>query len=93
MPRELHLSAVAQVRRTAKGDTISLSLITNGVPLFQGLQPATVTVSPAWTAESHPVITPRASSAQKNAAVLTNHVWEYNGKNLGFKMTGDGWET
>ena len=93
MPRELHLSAVAQVRRTAKGDTISLSLITNGVPLFQGLQPATFTVSPAWTAESHPVITPKASSAQKNVAVLTNHVWEYNGKNLGFNLTGDGWET
>lgn len=37
MGKEIHLSATAAVRRTLKGDTLSLSLQTNGVPLFQGL--------------------------------------------------------
>lgn len=94
MGKEIHLSATAAVRRTLKGDTLSLSLQTNGVPLFQGLNPDTFTVSPKWSEDgTHPVITPTVGSARKNNVTLTNHAWAYNGKDLGFGFSGTGWET
>ena len=94
MGKEIHLSATAPVRRTLKGDTLSLSLQTNGVPLFQGLNPDTFTVSPKWSESGkHPVITPVISSARKNNVTLTSHAWAYNGKDLGFSFSGTGWET
>lgn len=94
MGKEIHLSATAAVRRTLKGDTLSLSLQTNGVPLFQGLNPDTFTVSPKWSESgTHPVITPNVSSARKNNVTLTSHAWAYNGKDLGFSFSGTGWET
>lgn len=94
MGKEIHLSAAAAVRRTLKGDTLSLSLQTNGVPLFQGLNPDTFTVSPKWSESvTHPVITPIISSARKNNVTLTSHAWAYNGKDLGFSFSGTGWET
>ena len=94
MGKEIHLSATAAVRRTLKGDTLSLSLQTNGVPLFQGLNPDTFTESPKWSESgTHPIITPSVGSARKNNVTLTNHAWAYNGKNLGFSSSGTGWET
>lgn len=94
MGKEIHLSATAPVRRTLKGDTLSLSLQTNGVPLFQGLNPDTFTVSPKWSESGkHPVITPIIGSARKNNVTLTSHAWAYNGKDLGFSFSGTGWET
>ena len=94
MGKEIHLSAVAAVRRTPKGDTLSINLQTNGVPLFQGLNPDTFTVSPKWSESgTHPIITPSVGSARKNNVTLTNHVWAYNGKDLGFSSSGTGWET
>lgn len=94
MGKEIHLSAVAAVRRTPKGDTLSINLQTNGVPLFQGLNPDTFTVSPKWSEDGiHPVITPTVGSARKNNVTLTNHAWAYNGKDLGFGFSGTGWET
>lgn len=94
MGKEIHLSATAAVRRTLKGDTLSLSLQTNGVPLFQGLNPDTFTVSPKWSESgTHPVITPNVSSARKNNVTLTSHAWAYNGKDLCFSFSGTGWET
>lgn len=94
MGKEIHLSAVAAVRRTQKGDTLSINLQTNGVPLFQGLNPDTFTVSPKWSEDGiHPVITPTVGSARKNNVTLTNHAWAYNGKDLGFGFSGTGWET
>jgi hypothetical protein len=94
MGKEIHLSATAAVRRTPKGDTLSINLQTNGVPLFQGLNPDTFTVSPKWSEDgTHPVITPTVGSARKNNATLTNHAWAYNGKDLGFGFSGTGWET
>ena len=94
MGKEIHLSATAPVRRTLKGDTLSLSLKTNGVPLFQGLNPDTFTVSPNWSESgTHPIITPSVGSARKNNVTLTNHAWAYNGKDLGFSSSGTGWET
>lgn len=94
MGKEIHLSAVAAVRRTPKGDTLSINLQTNGVPLFQGLNPDTFTVSPKWSEDgTHPVITPTVGSARKNNVTLTNHAWAYNGKDLGFGFSGTGWET
>lgn len=93
MGKEIHLSATAAVRRILKGDTLSLSLQTNGVPLFQGLNPDTFTVSPNWSESgTHPIITPSVGSACKNNVTLTNHKWAYNGKNLGFSSSGTGWE-
>nr|DAL58921.1 MAG TPA_asm: hypothetical protein [Caudoviricetes sp.] len=94
MGKEIHLSATAAVRRILKGDTLSLSLQTNGVPLFQGLNPDTFTVSPNWSESgTHPIITPSVGSARKNNVTLTNHAWAYNGKDLGFRSSGAGWET
>lgn len=94
MGKEIHLSATAAVRRTPKGDTLSINLQTNGVPLFQGLNPDTFTVSPKWSESgTHPVITPNVSSARKNNVTLTSHAWAYNGKDLGFSFSGTGWET
>lgn len=94
MGKKIHLSATAAVRRTLKGDTLSLSLQTNGIPLFQGLNPDTFTVSPKWSESgTHPVITPNVSSARKNNVTLTSHAWAYNGKDLGFSFSGTGWET
>lgn len=94
MGKEIHLSAVAAVRRTPKGDTLSINLQTNGVPLFQGLNPDTFTVSPKWSEDgTHPVITPTVGSARKKNVTLTNHAWAYNGKDLGFGFSGTGWET
>lgn len=94
MGKEIHLSAVAAVRRTPKGDTLSISLQTNGVPLFQGLNPDTFTVSPNWSESgTHPIITPSVGSARKNNVTLTNHAWAYNGKDLRFSSSGIGWET
>lgn len=94
MGKEIHLSATAAVRRTPKGDTLSINLQTNGVPLFQGLNPDTFTVSPKWSEDGiHPVITPTVGSARKNNVTLTNHAWAYNGKDLGFSSSGTGWET
>ena len=89
MGKEIHLSATAAVRRTLKGDTLSLSLRTNGVPLFQGLNPDTFTVSPKWSENGkHPIITPSVGSARKNNVRLVNHAWTYNGQNLGFSPGG-----
>lgn len=94
MGKEIHLSATAAVRRTLKGDTLSISLQTNGVPLFQGLNPDTFTVSPKWSESgTHPVITPVIGSARENNVTLTSHAWAYNGKDLGFSFSGTGWET
>ena len=94
MGKEIHLSATAAVRRTLKGDTLSLSLRTNGVPLFQGLNPDTFTVSPNWSESgTHPIITPSVGSARKNNVTLTNHAWAYNGRDLEFGSSGTGWET
>lgn len=94
MGKEIHLSATAAVRRTFKGDTLSLILQTNGVPLFQGLNPDTFTVSPNWSESgTHPIITPSVGSARKNNVTLTNHAWAYNGNGLGFNSSGTGWET
>lgn len=94
MGKEIHLSATAAVRRILKGDTLSLSLQTNGVPLFQGLNPDTFIVSPKWSESgTNPVITPIVGSARKNNVTLTSHAWAYNGKDLGFSFSGTGWET
>ena len=94
MGKQIHLSATAAVRRTVKGDTLSLSLQTNGVPLFQGLNPDTFTVSPTWSESGdHPVITPKVGSARQNNVTLTQHSWAYNGTILKFSSDGTGWET
>ena len=94
MSKTIHLSATAAVRRTMAGDTLSLSLLTNGVPLFQGLNPDTFVVSPAWSEDgTHPIITPKVGSARGNNVSLTLHSWSYNGTDLGFSTDGSGWET
>ena len=94
MGKQIHLSATAAVRRTVKGDTLSLSLITNGKPLFQGLNPTNYTVSPTWSESANqPMITPKVSSASQKNVTLTNHRWFYNGNELIFSTGGTGWET
>ncbi len=88
---QVNLSASQAVRRIVKGDTLSLYFETNGIPLFQGLDPNTYAPTPAWTeAGDHPVITPKVGSARKNSVTLTNHVWKYNGTTITF-ASGTGW--
>ena len=75
------------VKRLRNGDTFFISLETNGVPLFQGVDPVTGTVSPAWgtgSGEVTPIITPKVTSARGNPVTLGRHRWSYNGADLNF---------
>lgn len=83
------------IKRLRNGDNFFISLeITNGVPLYQGVDEKTGTPSPDWTvAANQPIITPRVTSARGNAVDLSFHSWKYNGVALNF--TGaetDGWK-
>lgn len=90
------LSASIPVKRIIEGDTISLYFSTNGVALFQGVNPDTGVVTPAWTDDitnkKCPVITPHVGSARKQAVSLISHKWSYNGVAITF-AAGSGWVT
>lgn len=81
------------VRKIVKGDTLSPYFTTNGVALFQGVNPDTGTPVPNWNSTYYPAITPHVGSAQSGAFTLINHRWEYNGTDLKFSTTGSGWVT
>lgn len=83
------------IKRLRNGDNFFISLeITNGVPLFQGVDEKTGVPSPDWSvAANQPIITPRVSSARGNAVDLSFHVWKYNGVSLNFNgAETDGWK-
>lgn len=87
------LFASLPVRKVVYGDTLSLYFTTNGVALFQGVNPDTGAATPNWgTDGSCPIITPHVGSAKGAVYTLTNHVWKYNGTDLNFSAGGSGWE-
>lgn len=81
------------VKRLRNGDTFFITFGNNGVALFQGVDPATGTVSPDWgVAANQPVITPQVTSARGNTVTLGSHRWSYNGEALNFSgATSGGW--
>lgn len=90
---EYSLYTSLPVRKIVKGDTLSVYFTTNGVALFQGVNPDTGEPTPSWNAESGPVITPHVGSARGASYSLEAHRWKYNGNNLKFSTSGSGWET
>ena len=63
------------IKRLRNGDNFFISLeVTNGIPLFQGVDEKTGAVSPDWTvAANQPIITPRVTSARGNSVSLSMH--------------------
>lgn len=75
------------VKRLRNGDTFFISLNTGNTPLYQGVDPNTGSVSPAWgtgSGEITPIITPQVTSARGNTVTLSHHSWAYNGVTLTF---------
>lgn len=81
------------VRKVVNGDTLSLYFTTNGVALFQGVNPDTGVPSPTWNTTTGPSITPHVGSARGASYTLEKHVWKYNGNDLKFSTSGSAWET
>lgn len=81
------------VRKIVKGDSLSPYFTTNGVALFQGVNPDTGVPSPTWNTTTGPAITPHVGSAKGAVYTLTNHTWKYNGNDLKFSTSGSAWET
>lgn len=87
------LFASLPVRKMVNGDSLSPYFTTNGIALFQGVNPDTGVATPSWgTDGSCPVITPHVGSAKGATYTLTKHVWKYNGTDLKFSTSGTGWE-
>lgn len=86
------------IKRLRNGDSLFLTLETNGIPLYQGIEPSSGAVNPDWTIPANqPVITPKATSVRGNAVVLSGHNWYYNQNQTplmfyGAAVTGD-WVT
>lgn len=83
------------IKRLRSGDTLFVTLETNGIPLYQGVDPETGVPSPDWSVEANqPVITPKATSVRGNAVTLSNHIWYYNNATAPLSFTGEttgGW--
>lgn len=83
------------IKRLRNGDNFFISLeVTNGIPLFQGVDEKTGVPHPDWSvAENQPIITPRVTSARGNNVYLSFHSWKYNGVTLNFNgAESDGWK-
>lgn len=82
------------IRKLRNGESFFITLETNGIPLFQGLDSATGIVNPDWTVSSNqPIINPNVKSTKGNTVVLSNHKWAYNGTTITFPSFGSGWLT
>lgn len=90
---EYSLYTSLPVRKIVKGDTLSVFFTTNGVALFQGVNPDTGVPTPSWNTDSGPSITPHVGSARGASYSLEAHRWKYNGNDLKFSTSGSGWET
>lgn len=79
------------IKRLRNGDTFFISLeITNGKPLFQGVDDKSGAIIPDWTvADNQPIITPKVTSARGASVSLSFHQWQYNGVNLNFNGSVD----
>lgn len=82
------------IKRLRNGDMLFISLeVTNGKPLYQGVDEKTGIPSPDWTvADKQPIITPKVSTARGNAVERSYHSWKHNGATLNFNgAETDGW--
>lgn len=79
------------IKRLRSSDSLSLSFDSNSVPLFQGVDEKTGTVSPDWTnTDNQPIRTPKVISARGLGVTLSAHTWTYNGLTLNFNGATDG---
>ena len=77
------------IKRLRNGDSLFLTLQTNGIPLYQGVDPESGAVSPDWTqAANQPVITPVANSVRGNLVSLSHHAWYYNNNSVPLVFNG-----
>lgn len=83
------------IRKLRNGDSLFLTLETNGIPLFQGVDSTTGAINPDWTvSDNQPIIIPNVKSVKGNTVVLSNHSWAYNGTTIIFPSIGSsGWVT
>lgn len=85
------------IRRLRNGDSLFITLESNGIPLYQGVDTATGSVAPDWTvAANQPILTPKVTSVRGNSVVRSSHQWKYNGQLLLFTgaTSSDGnWRT
>lgn len=83
------------VKRLRNGDVFFITFKVNGIPLYQGVDTNSGSVSPDWSVPTNqPIITPQVTSARGNVVTLVSHKWVYNGETLIFNgvVTGD-WTT
>lgn len=85
------------IKRLRNGDSLYITLESNGIPLYQGVDTSAGTVSPNWTvAANQPVLTPKVTSVRGNTVTRSSHQWKYNGQVLLFTgaTSADGnWRT
>lgn len=85
------------IKRLRNGDSLYITLESNGIPLYQGVDTSAGTVSPDWTvAANQPVLTPKVTSVRGNTVTRSSHQWRYNGQLLLFTgaTSADGnWRT
>ncbi len=79
------------IKRLRTGDTLFITFNSNGIPLYQGVDTKTGTVTPDWTqAANQPIVTPNVTSARGMTVSTSNHVWKYNGVQLLFNGASSG---
>ncbi|MDD3040308.1 hypothetical protein [Bacteroides sp.] len=79
------------VRRLRNGDSLFITFDTNGIDLYQGIDPTTGAVTPDWTiAGNQPIRTPRVTSARGNAVSITEHEWYKSGAKILFTVNKGG---
>lgn len=81
------------IRRLRTGGSIYITLESNGIPLYQGVDPESGIARPDWTvAKNQPMLTPKVVSTRGNKVTLQMHRWSYNGISIKFG-TGSDWVT
>jgi len=77
------------IKRLRHGDSLFITLQTNYIPLYQGVDPECGAVRPDWTqAANQPVITPVANTIRGNTVTLSQHTWYYNSNSVPLSFTG-----
>lgn len=67
------------IKRLRNGDSLFITLENNGIPLYQGVDPASGVPSPDWSQSANqPIVTPHVNSVRGNVVALSGHSWYYN---------------
>lgn len=77
------LQGSTTIRRLRSGETVYLTLDVTAGQLWQSVDDDG-NVSPQWTAASHPVVTPHASTHSNESVTLSDHSWKWRGSDLVF---------